>query len=85
MAQKDNQSEAGKTATAKQRRALLKKLGRFAAVSAPTVTLLLAAKAKPAAAFVSCAPSSRALKTRIGPADGDTVLAAVKSLRISRA
>ena len=83
---KDNpQSAAGKASTAKQRRALLKKLGRFAAVSAPTVTLLLAAKAKPAAAFVSCAPgSSRALKTRIGPVDGDAVLAAVKSLPISR-
>ena len=77
---------ATKSATARQRRTLLKKLGRFAAVSAPTVTLLLAAKAKPAAAVVSCSPnfSSRALKTRIAPVDGKAVLAAVRSLRISR-
>ena len=74
MGMKDNpQSDADKASNAKQRRALLKKLGRFAVVSAP------------AAAFVSCAPgSSRALKTRIGPVDGDAVLAAVKALRISR-
>ena len=47
-----NQSE-----TAKGRRAILKKLGRFAAVTAPTVTLLLAAEARPGAAAspVSCA------------------------------
>jgi hypothetical protein len=72
------------SATAKQRRALLKKLGRFAAISAPSVTLLLAAKAKPAAATVSCAPtaSSRALKTRIGPVNGAAVLAAMASLPI---
>ena len=82
---KDNQSKAGKASTAKQRRELLKKLGRFAVVSAPpTVTLLLAAKAKPAAVIASCAPSSRAFKTRVGPVNGETVLAAVKSLRISR-
>ena len=71
--------------TAKQRRALLKRLGRFAAVSAPTVTLMLAAKAKPGnAAVMSCVPSasSRALKTRIGHVDGDAVLGAVKKLRI---
>ncbi len=82
------QSETGNAGTARQRRALLKRLGRFAAVSAPTVTLLLAASAKPdAVRAASCVPqqSSRALKTRIGPVDGNAVLAALKSLRLSRA
>jgi len=76
---KDNSS-----VTARQRRALLKKLGRFAAVSAPTVTLLLAAKAKPGLAVTSCIPaeSSRAFKTRIGPVNGAAVLAAVAALPI---
>ena len=40
---------------ARTRRATLKKLGRFATVTAPTVTLLLAAQTKPGRA----APSSR--------------------------
>ena len=82
----NSQPDAGKVSSAKQRRALLKKLGRFAVVSAPTVTLLLSAGVKPGTAqAASPAPgSSRALKTRIGPVDGDRVLAAVKSLRISR-
>ena len=35
------------------RRALLKKAGRYAAVTVPAVTLLLAASAKPAKAVVS--------------------------------
>ena len=35
------------------RRALLKKVGRYAAVSAPAVTLLLAASTKPAKAIPS--------------------------------
>ncbi len=71
--------------TTRQRRALLKKLGRFAAVSAPAVTLLLAATAKPGtarAASCSPAPSSKALKTRIGPVDKGAVLAAVTALPI---
>jgi len=40
---------------ARGRRAALKKLGRFATVTAPTVTLLLAAQTKPSQA----APTSR--------------------------
>ena len=77
------QATTAESATAKQRRVLLKKLGRFAAVSAPTVTLLLAAKAKPGVA-ASCipAPSSKALKARIGPVDRATVLAGVSALPI---
>ena len=45
-----------------------------------------AAKAKPGAAAASCVPrcSSRAFKNRIGPVDGDAVLAAVKTLPIKR-
>ena len=85
---KDNpQSAAGKASTARQRRALLKRLGRFAAVSAPTVTLLLSASVKPGSVqAASCVPqeSSRAFKNRLGPVDGDAVLAAVKSLPIRR-
>lgn len=76
---------AAEANTAKQRRALLKKLGRFAAVSAPTVTLLLAAKAKPGIAQpASCTPSQsgRVLKTRIGPVDKAAVLAALTALPI---
>ena len=43
---------------AKARRAILKKLGRFATVTTPTVTLLLAAQSKPAHAQPSnvCQP-----------------------------
>lgn len=40
-------------ATPTGRRSALKALGRYAAVTAPTVALLLAAKTKPAAAIVS--------------------------------
>ena len=39
------------------RRTALKKLGRFAAVSAPTVTVLLAATAKPKTAIAASAPT----------------------------
>ena len=41
---------------AADRRAALKKLGRYVAISAPAVTLLLAAGTKPAKA--ACAPST---------------------------
>jgi hypothetical protein len=47
------QETAAETKTATERRALLKKLGRFAAATAPAVTLLLAATSKPAKAVVS--------------------------------
>ncbi len=40
-------------AEAKSRRETLKKVARFAAVSAPAVTLLLAASSKPAKAVAS--------------------------------
>jgi hypothetical protein len=79
----DRKPQPRRVKTDKQRRALLKKLGRFTAVTAPTVTLLLVAKVKPGAAFpVSCAPSSRAFKTRVGPVDGATVLVALEALPI---
>jgi len=41
------------TIETKSRRETLKKVARFAAVSAPAVTLLLAASSKPAKAVVS--------------------------------
>ena len=74
-----------KTKTGRRRRALLKRLGRFAAVTAPAVTLLLAAQTKPGnAAPVSCAPikSSRAFKISGGAVDAAAVLAAVVALPI---
>ena len=56
------------------RRALLKKIGRYAAVTAPAVTLLMAAGSKPAAAATSIpVESSRQLKISEGPVD-DIVL-----------
>lgn len=44
------------------RRASLRRLGRFAAITPPAVVLILAASAKPAAAAPSVAFSSRQLK-----------------------
>ena len=42
-----------KTLSSRERRVVLRRLGRFAAVSAPAVTLLLAAESKPASAATS--------------------------------
>ncbi len=47
---KNNEAQ---TPVAPARRTALKKLGRFAAVSAPAVILLLAAQTKPASALTS--------------------------------
>ena len=47
MAKKNDDT---KILSSRERRAVLRRLGRFAAVSAPTVTLLLAAQSKPAGA-----------------------------------
>lgn len=67
----------------RERREALKKLGRFTVVSAPVVTLLLAAKARPSAAQVcSKCPSSRALKSPDGAVDADALLAAVQNLPV---
>jgi hypothetical protein len=72
---------------AKTRRATLKKLGRFATVTAPTVTLLLAAQTKPNRAATpspcksNCSfASSRALKTAKVEIDTASVLAGVAAL-----
>ena len=48
-----------KSLSSRERRAVLRRLGRFAAVSAPTVTLLLAAENKASAAtpISLCRPS----------------------------
>ncbi len=70
-------------AAAEARRALLKKLGRFAGVTAPTVTLLLAAGTKPASAFPS-GISSRQLKTIGKRIDAAAVLSGVASLAVER-
>ena len=67
--------------SAVERRALLKKVGRFAAVTAPTVTLLLAATAKPKKAMaVSPVFSSRQLKDTEGAADGVALLATTSGI-----
>ncbi len=49
-----------------ERRALLKNAGRFAAVTAPAVTLILTAAAKPKKALAVSVASSRQFKDRIG-------------------
>jgi hypothetical protein len=74
----------GDTETTDQaRRAALAKLGRFAAVSAPAVTLMLAAGGKPANAQ-PCSPciSSRTFKTPEGSIDTTALLAAVATLPV---
>ncbi len=63
------------------RRVFLKKLGRYAAVTPPAVTLILAAATKPAQALPSGGGSSKQLKTVAGGVDGAAVLSAVTSLR----
>ena len=74
----DNPQEtSAETMTAKGRRALLTKLGRFAAVTAPTVTLLLATQVKPAKAQgISGNRSSRQFKNQEGPVDNAALLSA---------
>jgi hypothetical protein len=72
---------------AKSRRATLKKLGRFATVTAPTVTLLLAAQTKPSRALPpSSSPcsisSSRAFKTAKAEIDTASILAGVAALPV---
>jgi len=72
---------------AKSRRATLKKLGRFATVTAPTVTLLLAAQTKPSRALPpSSSPcsisSSRAFKTAKSEIDAAGILAGVAALPV---
>jgi hypothetical protein len=77
--------ETAEAKTAAERRALLKKLGRFAAVTAPTVTLLLAATAKPKKALaVSAAPSSRQLKTTGESIDTGAIPGGVAGLSVER-
>ena len=65
------------------RRAALKKLSRFTSISAPAVTLLLAAGMKPARAVPcsNCA-SSRQFKTPEGGIDAAALLAAVAALPV---
>jgi hypothetical protein len=60
----------------------LKKLGRFAAVTAPAVVLILAAKSKPAAAVTQSPPSSRRLKTPGEAIEVAAVLTSVASLPV---
>lgn len=54
----------GEQLSSHQRRALLRKLGRFTAVSAPAVTLLLAAQTKRAMAAVSCVALAQPRSTK---------------------
>ncbi len=67
-------------AAATPRRAMLKKLGRFAAVTPPTVTLILAATTKPAAALSPPPESSRQFKIGEGSVEGSAVLNAIAAL-----
>ncbi len=85
---KQKPEDLSKTDMAPARRAALKKLGRFATVTAPTVTLLLAAQAKPnaaqAASCAACVPSSRRLKTAGERIDATAVLGGVAKLAVER-
>jgi hypothetical protein len=68
-----------------ERRSALKKFGRFAAVTVPAVTLLLAASTKPAKApCISCVPSSRQFKTTGEGIDAVAVLGGVAGLTVER-
>jgi hypothetical protein len=71
-------------AAAEARRVALKRIGRFALVSAPVVTLLLAAGSKPSQAVPCspCVPSSRILKNADGSVDTGALLAAVAALSV---
>jgi hypothetical protein len=72
-------------ASVQARRPVLRRLGRFAAVTAPAVTLLLAAQTKPSRAAPpssSPPPSSRQLKTAERAIDGSSVLAGVAALPV---
>ena len=69
-------------AAASARRALLKKLGRFAGVTSPAVTLLLAAATKPNKAQALSIISSKALKSVAGTIDVASVLAGVAALPV---
>ncbi len=51
----ESEKESKHEARPASRRAALKRLGRYAAVSAPTVTVLLAATAKPKVAVAASA------------------------------
>lgn len=82
----ENKSPAnGATEQARQlaadRRAALKKLGRFVAISAPAVTLMLAAGGKSAKAQ-SCSPceSSRQFKTPEGGVDAAALLSRARRM-----
>jgi hypothetical protein len=67
------------------RRATLRRLGKFMAVTPPTLTLLLAASAKPKAAqAASVVFSSKQLKTSEGVIDETGVLDAVAALPVDR-
>jgi hypothetical protein len=57
----------------------LRKLGRYAAVTPPAVTLLLAASTKPAAAIISLV-SSRQFKDREGPVEDAVLFSALAGL-----
>jgi hypothetical protein len=67
-----------------ERRAVLKKLGRFAAVTVPTVTLLLAASTKPAKAPCTSCVSSRQFKTVGEDIDATAVLDGLAGLAVER-
>jgi len=77
---------AGLDDDATARRELLRRLGRFAAVTPPAVVLLLAARDKPAQAAEVSPPvvSARILKDVEGSVDSASVLAAVERLPVER-
>ena len=66
------------------RRAALRRLGKFAAVTPPAVTLLLVTTAKPKKAQAVSVTSSKQFKTAEGIVDETGVLGAVAALPVDR-
>ena len=82
----EGEGPAGENRSA-ARRDVLKKLGRFAAVTPPAVTLLIAAGSRPAAAAPASevpVTSSRQFKAAEAPLCGDAVLDGVAALPVER-
>ena len=79
----ETRDKTDKTKPLVPRRAALKKVGRFAAITAPAVTLILAAGTRPAAAPpCSNCGSSRAFKTSEGALDTATLLESLGGLPV---
>jgi hypothetical protein len=78
------EAKAQADAPNRARRIALRRLGKFASVTPPAITLLLAAASKSKAAVISGITSSKLLKTAQGSVDETGVLTAVAALPVDR-